>query len=167
MSKILKVLGAIFIVIILLVVSFVLMNIYYNSRNSKESKHFAGEAMYSIGSSWDKEEVLKRYNPTIRPKISIEALAENLAKLGKSGVLKGNVENVDGHLILIKSFEGNPESTAVYNGELRLEKGSYVMRLYVSRWDGSWVIDQIDVCDKTIPESLENCKLTGMQMTIQ
>ena len=70
-------------------------------------------------------------------------------------------------MILIKSFKGNPESTAVYNGELRLEKGSYIMRLYVSKWDGNWVVDQIDMCDKAIPESLENCRLTGMQMTIQ
>ena len=167
MNTILKKLGTIFFVLIVLVAVYILMLLYYNSRNSKESKRFAGEAMYSIASSWGTEEVLKRYNPAIRPNIGVEALAGNLALLKKNGVLTGNVENVDGHLILIKSFEGNPESTAVYNGEVRLENSSYVMRLYVSKWDGNWVIDQIDVCDKTIPENLANCKLTDMQMTIQ
>ena len=167
MSKILKVLGVLLLIIIFIIVALIVTNIYYDKKNSKDSQQFALDAMKAIASTWDKQEVLNRYNPSIKPKIDLEALEKSLFVLKKDGVLKGEIKNINGNLIMIKSFEGNPNSTAVYNGEINLDNGNYVMRLYLSRWDSNWCIDQIDVCDKKMPESLENCKITSLQMSVQ
>ena len=157
-GKIFKFLGIVFSVVILVVVTLFLINIYYEGKNSRESEQFARESMTAIAKNWAIKEILDRYNPRTKARLAIDALENNLRSMEKVGTLK-SVDNFDGNLLLIKSFEGDPDSTAVYKGELNLEKGVYVIRLLLSKWDDKWFIDQIDLCDKQVPGSVDNCRL--------
>ena len=157
-GKIFKFLGIAFAILVSVIVTFVLFNIYYEDKNSRESEQFARESMIAIARNWDIKEILNRYNPRIKERLTIGALENNLRSMEKVGTLK-RVDNFDGNLLLVKSFQGDPDSTAVYKGELSLEKGVYVIRLLLSKWDDEWFIDQIDLCDKKVPGSVENCRL--------
>ncbi len=158
LSKTLKILGGI-LAIALLVAGIVGLYVWYSgSKNSEQSEKFARDAMIAIAKTWEAQEILSRYNPKIKDKIDRATLEQSLDTVRNNGGLR-NLQNFDGVLLLIKSFEGDPDSTAVYRGELSLEKKEYVMRLHVSKWNGQWYIDQIDLCDKAIPDSLKNCRL--------
>ncbi len=157
-GKIFKLLGIAFAILISVIVTFVLFNIYYEDKNSRESEQFARESMTAIARNWAIKEILDRYNPRIKERLAIDALENNLRSMEKVGTLK-SVDNFDGNLLLVKSFQGDPDSTAIYKGELNLEKGVYVIRLLLSKWDDKWFIDRIDLCDKLVPGSVENCRL--------
>jgi len=157
-GKILKIFGGIFALIIVVGITFGIYSWYAGSKNSEESEKFARDAMAEIGKKWEPHEIMERYNPRIRKKIDSAALTRTLQTVRKDGTLK-SLSNVEGVMRLIKSFEGDPDSTAVYRGELTLEKKVYVMRLYISKWNNQWFIDQIDLCDSSEPNSLQNCKL--------
>lgn len=131
---------------------------YSGNKNSEESEKYAHAAMKAIAVKWDTKEVLDRYNPKIRDKLDQVALQRNLNSVKKDGDLK-SITNVEGVLLLIKSLEGDPDSAAVYRGDIELENKFYVMRLYISKWNNQWYIDKIDLCDKTAPSSLSNCQL--------
>ena len=157
-GKVLKIFGGILALIILAGITFGIYSWYAGSKNSEESEKFARDAMAAIGNKWEPNEIIERYNPRIRAKIDSAALKRTLKTVRRDGTLK-SLSNVEGVMLLIKSFEGDPDSTAVYRGELALEKKVYVMRLYISKWNNQWFIDQIDLCDSSQPNSLQNCKL--------
>ena len=115
-GKISKFLGIAFAILISVIVIFVLFNIHYEDKNSRESEQFARESMTAIAENWAIKEILDRYNPRIKARLAIDALENNLRSMQKVGTLK-SVDNFDGNLLLINSFEGDPDSTAVYKGK--------------------------------------------------
>lgn len=157
-GKVLKVLGSIFTVVLVIGAAFGLYVWYSGNQNSVESEKFARESMEAVAKHWSASEVLNRFNPRIRAQIGQTELQKTLDTVKRNGGLK-ELKNLEGALLLVKSFEGDPDSAAVYRGRLTLEKHAYVMRLYVSKSDGRWFIDQIDLCDESIPDSLVNCRL--------
>jgi len=163
----LKILGAIFTVLVLIVCgffSYVWYLDYAGDRNERKAKEFARESILAISETWDVRELLKRYNPRHKAKIDNVALERAFELPRKSGS-RQNLSELEGALGLRKSIGAGLESTAIYTGTVISEHGIYVMRLDLSKWDGDWFIDQFDVCDKTTPVRLTRC-YTGREFII-
>jgi len=136
---------------------------YSGSKNSEESEKFAKEAMTAIAKDWQAKELLDRYNPKARKQMDQTKLQRNMETLREWGGLQ-SLANVDGHMPLNTSVGNNPESVAVYRGDLMLEKGKAIMRLRVSKRNGQWVIDRMDICNAST-KAAEECSLDRTEIT--
>jgi hypothetical protein len=157
LRKALKIIGGFFLVIGALITVIFGYFGYLAHRNSNESEAFARESMVAISKDWQAKELLDRYSPDAKKKMNTAKLAANMETLKEWGGLQ-NLGNLEGLMPLSGSIGNDPEAIAVYRGELMLEKGKALMRLRISKVEGKWSIDRIDICNAD-SKAAEECSL--------
>ena len=137
MNKMLKVLGAVFLAILVGVVAFIGYAAYSGSKLDVSSKTYVDQVVPIIVSTWSPEEVLKRASPQFRQAVNDEQLKELLLKLSKLGHLD-KYEGSKGDSNVSFTTQAGKVVSATYVANAKFENGDAQINIRIIQLGGQW-----------------------------
>ena len=139
MKKVIMILGYIFLVLIVVLLSGFGSLTVIGNRLDKESKAFVDAAIPAIVSTWDVSEIVKRASPEFNDEVDYDGLEQDIGVLQQLGTLveyKGSTGDAHISLSLLYGYE----ITADYTASADFEAGSTNMRMSLIKHGGQWQI---------------------------
>ena len=137
MNKMLKVLGAVFLAILVGVVALIGYAAYSGPKLDASSKAYVDQVVPIIVSTWSPEEVLKRASPQFRQAVNDEQLKELLVKLSKLGRLE-RYEGSKGDSNVSFTSQAGKVISATYVANAKFENGDAQINIRIIQLGGQW-----------------------------
>lgn len=151
MKKFLIILGTVFLILIIIaIVGFVLLA-SKGKRLDKESKQYVDEAIVSIVSGWEKQELIKRASPELMAAVNDDGLNKVFDLFQRLGNLK-EYKGPEGQSNISLTTQHGKVITADYTAKADFDAGPAEIKVSLIKHGNNWQILKFNIDSKVFLE---------------
>jgi hypothetical protein len=140
MKKVLIILGAIFLVLILVVVAVIGYAAYTGNKLDASSRAYVDESVPAIISTWSKDELIKRASPQLRQKTSDDQIDQLFTTLSSKLGTFQSYDGAKGQSNMSFTSQDGQVTTASYVAGATFQNGKAEIQIKLIRDNDSWQI---------------------------